>query len=267
MAKYLPAIHNEIDSSDTSINLLLGFSRYIFNGFKLNNIQMTGDWYLNDIEESMDYLASFLRSNNIKNVNIIGTSKSNTGAFLFTNNLANLFPEIQFRVFAFSSYTTIEKSFYEENGLIGFIPSSLHKVWNDPEIYTPEHIARSDAKTLENRKNISLFLLYPELSRGGEPELARRVEGDNITHIPMKLRFHSIIFPFWKKLLPGKKIELFEGQVKELPVAVFSYLQAMQAHSYPLNLYSMLTETQQFIDELAHFDRLYQETSRVDAKS
>lgn len=259
MGKYLPAVFNEVDPTDTSVNLLLGFSRYIFNGFRQNNIQMTGDWYLEDIEENVAFLHQFIQGRGIKTVNIIGTSKSNTGAFIFTNILAQRCSDVTFRVFAFSSYTTIDKSFYVEHALMDFIPPSLKNVWKDNHAYIPENINLSDARALQGRANIELYLLYPELSRGGEPELARRVTGNNVTHIPMQLRFHSIIFPFWKTLLSGKKIELFEGQVKELPPAVFEYLQAMQAHTYPLNLYSMINDTERFIAELELFDKQYRE--------
>lgn len=69
------------------------------------------------------------------------------------------------------------------------------------------------------------------------------------------VRFHSIIFPFWKKLLPDMEVEMFEGQVKKMPTYAYEYFDAMQQDKFYLfNIYNLLYDTDRFSDELNRFN-------------
>jgi len=164
--KYLPIKENIINKNDKTLTVLLGFSKYMFHNFKYNNVQVTGDYYLDD-EENLDALVDVISDFNPMTINLIGTSKSGTGAFIYTKVLKEVFKSIKFRIFAFSSYTTIDKDFYERNDLMKFIPPSLSKIWDNKKLYTPQNIKLAEAKELVDIDNISIFLIYPNLSRGG----------------------------------------------------------------------------------------------------
>lgn len=156
------------DYSNKTITLIFGFSKFMFKDFQYNNIQLTGDWYLQNHSKDLKIVKEIIKKNEFSTINLIGTSKSNTGCFIFVKILSSIFQKIKFRIFAFSAYTTIEKSFYVENNLLEYIPKSLRDIWNNIQTYNQETIELADARGLENLKNVELFFLYPELSRGGE---------------------------------------------------------------------------------------------------
>ena len=88
--------------------------------------------------------------------------------------------------------------------------------------------------------------------------MAKRLEDSNIYHIEVLVRFHSIIFPFWKKLLPDMKVELFERQVKNMPSYAYEYFKCMQDfRPYKLNIYNLLYDTDEFIQQIESFNINY----------
>lgn len=251
-----PTIFNLKDKNDKSITALLGFSKYLCGGFNRNNIQMTGNWYLHRIKGQTEEITEILNEFKPSQVNFVGTSKSNTGSFIFASRLAKKFPDIEFRIFAFSAYTILNKIFFVKEGLLNVAPASLVKIWNNDFLCGKAEI-HGDALKLLNHPNIKAYLLYPAPSNGGEPIMAKRLEEmSNVITIPLEVRVHGILFPFWKPLLPGLKLELFEGQTMELPEDVYSYFYAMQNDvNYTFNLYSVVYDTENFIEEIDRFNR------------
>ncbi|MGP9468254.1 hypothetical protein ACT3RU_14750 [Halomonas sp. TP35] len=256
MKKEKPTVFNLIDSSDKTVTVLLGFSKYICGGFRRNNIQMTGDWYLDYIDERVEEIVKVIDVLTPNEVNFVGTSKSNTGSFIFASKLSVLFPEITFKIFAFSAYTKLDKNFFEDNGLVDVAPPSLVKIWEN-NIDNKKALIHADALELIDKTNIEAYLLYPAPSRGAEPVMAQRMQVlSNVTTVPLNVRVHGILFPFWKPLLPGLKLEVFEGQVMELRKDVYAYFEGMQNDkSYKFDLYSIVFDTQKFVEEMARFDK------------
>jgi len=241
------------------VTILLGFSKYMFRGFQRNNIQMKGDWYLDHIKENTEYLSRHINKHRVSVVNLIGTSKSCTGAFIFSDELANRFPKVKFNVFAFSAYTTLDKAFYDERQLNRFLPGSLLSLWENPELYASALARYGDSTRLAQSHNTSVTLLYPEHSRGGEAVLAQRMQGHaNARLLPLPVRTHSIIAPFWHKLLEGQEIEVFEGVVRPLPPADYAYFSGLQNHpDYTFDLYHMLEDTERFAAKLEEANKEY----------
>lgn len=251
-------LFNPVNDSP-EVTILLGFAKYMFRGFKRNNIQMKGDWYLEHIEENITYLGEHIRTHNLTVVNMIGTSKSCTGAFIFAHELSKRFPNVKFNVFAFSAYTTLEKAFYDERQLNKFLPGSLLKVWANPEKFASAQARYGDSIHLAKGDNVSLTFLYPAYSRGGEAELAKRMQGHtNARFCSLPVRTHSIIAPFWHKLLAGQEIEVFEGVVRALPEKDYAYFSDMQNYpNYTFDLYHLLEDTDRFLVELERLNAEY----------
>ncbi|MGQ3212261.1 tetratricopeptide repeat protein [Shinella sp.] len=241
------------------VTLLLGFAKYMFRGFQRNNIQMKGDWYLDHVKENTEYLNRHIRKHDLTVVNMIGTSKSCTGAFIFSDELAKRFPKVKFNVFAFSAYTTLDKAFYDEHQLNRFLPGSLLNIWENPGRYASALARYGDSSRLAQSDNVSLTLLYPEYSRGGEAALAQRMKGRvNARLLPLPVRTHSIIAPFWHKLLEGQEIEVFEGVVRPLPPRDYAYFSGLQNHpDYTFDLYHMLDDTDRFLAKLEDASKEY----------
>ncbi|AOF89855.1 tetratricopeptide repeat protein [Sinorhizobium sp. RAC02] len=251
-------LFNRIDGA-RQVTILLGFSKYMFRGFQRNNIQMKGDWYLDHVKENTEYLSQHIRRHSLSVVNIIGTSKSCTGAFIFADELARRFPKVKFNVFAFSAYTTLDKRFYDEHQLNKYLPGSLLGVWENSEKYASALARYGDSTQLAKANNISLILLYPEYSRGGETALALRMQGHaNVRFVPLPVRTHSIIAPFWHKLLEGQEIEVFEGVVRPLPPQDYAYFSGLQDRSdYTFDLYHLLDDTERFLERLEAANKDY----------
>ncbi|MCT7665983.1 tetratricopeptide repeat protein [Shinella kummerowiae] len=246
-------------NNSPEVTILLGFAKYMFRGFQRNNIQMKGDWYLEYIDNNIDYLSRHIRTHNLSSVNMIGTSKSCTGAFIFSHELAKRFPDVKFNVFAFSAYTTLDKAFYDERQLQKYLPGSLLKVWDNPEKFASPLARYGDSARLAQADNISLVLLYPEFSRGGEAELAKRMQKHaNARFLSLPVRTHSIIAPFWHKLLASQEIEVFEGVVRPLPAQDYAYFSSLQNHpDYTFDLYHLLEDTDRFIAKLEEENKDY----------
>jgi tetratricopeptide (TPR) repeat protein len=251
-------LFNRVNDSP-EVTILLGFAKYMFRGFQRNNIQMKGDWYLEYIEENIAYLSDHIRAHNLSVVNMIGTSKSCTGAFIFSHELSKIFPNVKFNVFAFSAYTTLDKAFYDESKLNKFLPGSLLKVWANPEKFASAQARYGDSTQLAKADNISLVFLYPRHSRGGEAELAKRMQGHaNARFCALPVRTHSIIAPFWHKLREDQEIEVFEGVVRPLPAQDYAYFSELQNYAgYTFDLYHLLEDTDRFLAELERLNAEY----------
>lgn len=252
---FRPAIINQLDTADDTVTILLGFSKYLCRGFERNNIQITGNWYLDAIEAQSSLIDSYLRSNRPKFVNLVGTSKSCTGAFIIANHFAKLYPKMIFRIFAFSAYTRLDRAYYERIGMLDEVPQSLLDIWGTPEgaMLTERY---KDAADLLQAKNIKAYMIYPSRSRGPEPDAARRLTTlQNVTLIPLRVRVHSVIFPFWKTLTPDAKIETFEGNPPAaLRPDVYDYFHAMQTDPwYRFSLYTLIFDTARFRQEMKRF--------------
>jgi|GEM_PF-3473625 len=256
-----PAINTVDDAQETTV--LLGFSRYLCRDFERNNIQMTGNWYLEAIDENVNALHRAILEHGYRTVNFVGISKSCTGGFIFAGRLSRLLPDVQFRVFGFSSYTTMNRSWYEENGKVEYVPESLEEIWASEASRALANVV-GDADSYLGVENLHYFLIYPNRSRGGEPELAKRLEGmPNCHMIPLEVRVHGVLFPFWRKLLPDQKIELFEGQVKKLPAHAYDYFSRMQAWDpFNFNLYSVVYDTDSFMKNMITFNETIQPLSQ-----
>ncbi len=248
---------NISDTNSKKLVVILGFSKYMFKGYKDNNLQFIGDWYLDNIYENIMFLAEYIIQHDIEQIDFIGTSKSCMGAFIFSHELAPVFPDVDFRVFAFSAYTTLDKSFYEANS-ITYLPKSLFQIWDNPS-HKEMINTYGEINKLINNRNILTYLLYPEQSRGGESILANLLtDKPNVTLIPVTARTHSIIFPFWSKLSPSMEIEVFEGVVKQLPKDVYKYFSAMQScQDYNFHIYSLINDTKNFIKQIELFNERY----------
>lgn len=251
----LPTVVNRTSEEDNSVTVLLGFSKYLCRGFERNNIQMTGNWYLENIASQVSDIASYISHYKPKFVNFVGTSKSCTGAFIFANQLATRFPKTIFRIFAFSAYTRLDRSYYEQNGMVEELPESLVRTWE-----TPEGLAVTarykDAVDLVQAPNIKVYLIFPSRSRGPEPDAAKRMAHlQNVALIPLRVQVHSVIFPFWKTLTPDAKVETFEGlRPTKLKPEVYRYFHAMQTDPwYRFSLYTLIFETPRFRQEIKRF--------------
>lgn len=246
---------NRVDDAN-EVTVLLGFSKYLCRGFERNNIQMTGNWYLEDVEADTEQLQRIISEQRYRTVNFVGISKSCTGGIILAGRLAKILPDVQFRVFGFSAYTTLEQSWYQCEGKEDFVPDSLRAIWASDEL---THLGKvhGDALQYVGPDNLYFYLIFPNRSRGGEPEVARRLEGQHHCHlIPLEVRVHGVLFPFWRKLLPDQKIELFEGQVKKLPAHAYDYFSRMQAwEPFNFNLYSVIYDTERFIESMAEFNK------------
>lgn len=258
MSLLLPII-NVVDGKDPSVTVLLGFNKYICRGFSKNNIQVTGSWYLiqEDIDIIVESISDYIKINDATEVNFIGVSKSCTGGFILASILAAKYKNVVFRIFAFSGRTILNKEFYEERGLIDAkIAPSLLKVWKN-KAYKESLELYGDARFLiEGISNIEAYLLYPAPSRGHEPLMVERMEGlDNVKLIPLEVRLHGILYPFWKPVSKDSTIEAFEGQVIKLPDAVYEYFHRMQNYEeYKFDLYSLVYDTDDFIYNMKIFN-------------
>ncbi|APG95403.1 hypothetical protein SAMCFNEI73_pC1699 (plasmid) [Sinorhizobium americanum] len=82
---------------------------------------------------------------------------------------------------------------------------------------------------------------------------------DNVALIPLRVRVHSVIFPFWKTLTPDAKVETFEGlKPTTLKPEVYKYFHAMQTDAwYRFSLYTLIFETPRFRQEMKRFNEQY----------
>lgn len=252
---------NYIDDKDSTINIIFGLYKYIFKDFKYNNIQLKGGWYLNSNKE-IDEIKDVIQQYKPKVVNLIGTSKSCTGVFIYADELSRYFPGIFFNSFAFSPYTTLDKNFYVENNLLNNLPPSLEQTWVS-KAHDESYLQQTNLNNLIKNKNLHTYLLYPSLTSGLESKLVDYVQSsDNVTKIGVFSKFHNILFIFWNKITPDLEIELFEDTVKKIPKDGFMYLNAIQEYQqYNFHIYNLLYNTEKFILEFENFNNKYKESN------
>ena len=162
-----------------------------------------------------NHISSYIQENGATEVNFVGVSKSCTGGFILASKLSKKYAGVVFRIFAFSGRTILHQEFYEERGLLdGKVAPSLKKVWanKDYETVLKEY---GDAKQLiKGINNIKAYFLYPAPSRGHEPLMVERMQDlDNVHSIPLEVRLHGILYPFWKTVSKDSTVEAFEGKL------------------------------------------------------
>lgn len=237
--------------------VLMGHDKFILRGFPLTNVQLVGGWYLKGNEKKLDYLSEKIDGLGINELNFIGTSKSNTGSFIYSKALLSRFPRLNIRVFAFTPFSTIDEAFYKRNDIASRAPGTLVQLWKS-DSYCEELIKRADAKWIEERQSISLYQFYPYFSDAGEVVLAERVHGSNIVNVPLPVSMHNTLFPFWNKISRDSTIETHEGNYRKIPfrdAAYYSKLQSWEGAS--LNLVSLVNDTDVFVRNITTFSSVY----------
>ncbi len=243
----------EINGNSGEVDVILGHGKHILRGYNRDNVKLIGGWYFNNISINTEFLAGIIEKHAIKRVNFIGTSKSCTGAIILTKELISKFPNVVFNLFLFSAYTTVDRDVYIRRKIEAGAPGSLKSFW-DSEKYNPKAVRRAEARGLVNKPNVFLYLFYPEKSRQGEPQLAKRVVGDNIHYIGMPVWLHNTLYPLWKKIEDNKTIEIYESEFREMQPDDFAFYTKLQnCQHYRFNLYSCVENMDRFMKHLDAF--------------
>jgi len=249
----------DINNNNGEIDVILGHNKHILNNYKRDNIKLKGDWYYNNISSNTDFLLYIIESYNITKMNIIGTSKSCTGCVILTKELLKTISSVEFHLFMFSAYTTVDKNVYIKRNIIHKVPGSLKKLW-ESDRYTPEAIKKMEARNLMNQKNVHLYFFFPSYSKNGEKVLANRVTGDNVTHIELPVYMHNTLYPFWKKVENNKTIEIYENEFREMHRYDYAFYSSMQEYKeYDFHLYACLKNPKEFIEQLTKFKSQHKE--------
>lgn len=249
---------NITDKSD-ELDVLLGHRDFLFSKYSRNNIKLRGGWYYRNIKSNTDFIINVINRYGIRKLNFIGSSKSCTGAVIFTKELLKVRPELQCNLFLFSAYTTVDKDVHIKRKIDSFAPDTLKSFW-ESDRYTATAIKRMETKTLENLENVNLYLFYPEKTHRGEDILAKRVQGSNVFHIGLSVGMHNTLFPLWKKVDQERKVEIYESEFRTLSNDDYTFYSKMQSYKgYNFTLYSCLENPKAF---LRHFENFKQSFKR-----
>lgn len=242
-----------ISSNSRELDVILGHNDHMLKGYQRNNVKLKGGWYYRNIKSNTEFLTNIIKKHNIKKINFIGTSKSCSGCVIFTKELRNIGINIEYNLFMFSPYTTVDKKVYVKRKIEDKIPGSLNTLWESDK-YHLRMIRRMEARGLVNIENVSLYVIYPEKSPNGEKVLAERITGENVTHLEIPVGMHNTFFPFWKKVDNNREIELYEGIVKKMHINDYKFYMKMQKSiDYNFHLYQFLQEPQVFVQKLKEF--------------
>jgi len=242
-----------ISGACDELDVILGHNEHMLKNYQRNNVKLKGGWYYRNIKTNTDFLSKVIKANNIKKINFIGTSKSCSGCVIFTKELRKIDIDIEYNLFMFSPYTTVDKKVYIRRGIEDKIPGSLKNFW-ESDMYYPRMIRRMEVRELVNIKNVNLYLIYPEKSPNGEKVLAERINGENVTHLEIPVGMHNTFFPFWKKVDNNREIELYEGVVKTMHINDYKFYSRMQNSTiYNFHLYQFLEEPEVFVRKLKEF--------------
>ena len=243
----------DIKSGRTEVDVILGHDKHILRGYKRDNVKMVGGWYFNNIVSNTEFLSNIIDKHAIKRVNFIGTSKSCSGAIILTKELTEKYPHVVFNLFLFSAYTTVDRDVYIRRKIEDKAPGSLKSFWNS-EKYNHKAIRRMEARGLVNKKNVFVYLFYPEKSKQGEPVLVKRVTGPNITPIGMPVWLHNTLYPLWKKVEGNMTIEIYESEFRAMEPADFDFYTKLQSYEpYRFDLYSCVENIDRFVKHLEAF--------------
>lgn len=240
-------------SSFGELTLLLGIDRkYLFKDFSEHNIQLTNTWYFDNLLSNTSVLYEYLQNrSHINIINIIGTSKSCTGAMLIANKLSQLFPNKNFRLFLSSPYTRYDSNFYKKLGHYDSLPPSLIKVFED-ETYSKILQRYQDIKNIIVQSNIHTYVVFPRLSPKIEGIMAAQLADlENVTFLPLPLTTHNVIHLFWKKVAEDRSYEVFEGKIGKLPKPDVEWIMKIQNNQdYSFNIYNLVYDTDNFINRI-----------------
>ena len=253
--KYLEEDRFRIDikNNNGEVDVILGHSEHILHRYTRNNIKLKGGWFYRNIALNVEFLLYVIAKYNIKKMNFIGTSKSCSGAVIFTKELLKHNINIEYNLFMFSPYTTVDKEVYEKRKIVDKVPGTLTHFW-ESDRYTIHAIKRMEARRLIGKKSIHMYIFYPEKSEHGEKDLALRIKGDNVTHIELPVYMHNTFFPFWKQVNDKGIIELYENIFKKMHKYDYRFYSRMQNHqAYKFHLYTCMSEPALFIDKLKQF--------------
>jgi len=243
----------EIKNNNGEVDVILGHSEHMLHKYHRNNIKLKGGWFYRNISLNVDFLLYVINKYNIKKINFLGTSKSCSGAVIFTKELLKKGIDIKYNLFMFSPYTTVNKEVYEKRGIVDKVPGTLTYFW-ESDRYTIHAINRMEARRLIDKPNIHMYLFYPEKSEHGEKDLALRVKGDNVTHVELPVYMHNTFFPFWKEVDDKGIIELYENIFKKMHKDDYRFYSRMQNNqNYKFHLYTLLSEPEVFIEKLNQF--------------
>lgn len=257
----------DIKGNSGEVDVILGHDKHILRGYKRDNVKLVGGWYFNNIALNTEFLSGIIEKHAIKRLNFIGTSKSCSGAIILTKELTAKYPEVVFNLFLYSAYTTVDRSIYIRRNIEEKAPGSLKSFWNS-EKYTPKAIRRMEARGLVNKDNVFVYMFYPEKSRQGEPALAKRVTGPNITHIGMPVWLHNTLYPLWKKVEGNMTIEIYESEFREMEPSDFNFYTKMQNYPcYRFDLYSCVEDIDRFVKNLEAFKANFAAEVGVEAAS
>ena len=242
-----------IKDRNGEVDVILGHSYHMLSDYKRDNIKLKDGWYYRNIKLNTAFLLEVISKYNINKINFIGTSKSCSGCIIFSKELLKRDLDIDMNLFMFSPYTTVDKEVYIKRNIIDTAPGSLKFFW-ESDRYSSQSIKRMEAKHLIGKKNIHMYLFYPEKSGQGEKELALRMKGDNVTHIALPVYMHNTFFPFWKEVDSNGIIELYENEFRKMNTDDYRFYSRMQNHKlYNFHLYPCLEETNNFIQNLKQF--------------
>ena len=253
--KYLEADRFRIEIKDNNgeVDVILGHDKHMLHKYARNNVKMKGGWFYRNISLNVDFLLYVIEKYNIKKINFLGTSKSCSGAVIFTKELLKKGINIQYNLFMFSPYTTVDKEVYEKRNIVDKVPGTLKYFW-ESDRYTVHAINRMEARKLIGKDLVNMYLFYPQKSKHGEKDLALRVKGDNITHIELPVHMHNTFFPFWKEVDNKGIIELYENVFKKMHQDDYRFYSRMQNHqAYNFHLYACMADTSVFTDKLNQF--------------
>ncbi|OBZ92231.1 hypothetical protein ADU59_27410 [Pararhizobium polonicum] len=243
----------EINNDNGEVDVILGHGKHILRGYRRDNVKMVGGWYFSNIALNTEFLSSIIDKHSIKRLNFIGTSKSCSGAIVLTKELIRKFPKVTFNLFLFSAYTTVDREVYIRRNIEDRAPGSLVSFW-ESEQYTPKAIRRCEARGLVNKDNVFVYMFYPEKSKYGESQLAKRVVGSNIMHIGMPVWLHNTLYPLWKKVEGNMTIEIYESEFREMHPTDFDFYTKLQNYEcYRFDLYSCVENIDRFVKHLEAF--------------
>lgn len=250
---------NIYDPESTTIDVLLGHDKFILRGYKYNNVQIKGGWYLGNIKQNADIFSSIITKYKMQKITFIGSSKSNTGSFIFTKILSTNFKNIKFKLIAFTPFTTINKTFFIRNNIVKRVPGTLKEIWKS-ELYNKEKVRLADAIDLCNKNNVLIYVIYPCLSKGGEDLLAQRLIGKNVNHIALPVKMHNTLFPFWNTISDDFIIETHEGVFRKLTTNDYMFYKILQAYVYyKFDIYNLSKYSNCFFINILEFLRRYRE--------
>jgi len=245
----------EIKENNGEVDVILGHSEHILHKYTRNNVKLKGGWFYRNIQLNTDFLLYVIKKYKIKKINFIGTSKSCSGAVIFTKELLKRDINIEYNLFMFSPYTTVDKKVYQKRNIIDKVPGTLVNFW-ESDRYTIHAIKRMEARSLIDKKNVFMYIFYPGKSEYGEKELARRIKGNNVTHIEIPVFMHNTFFPFWKEVDDNGIIELYENTFKKMHRDDYRFYSRMQNYQdYNFHLYTLMKEPNIFIKKLKAFIR------------